>query len=287
MASAPGHKFGQIIGDTLESALLQVLQNIADEFGLYLDYKHSRSARNGRKKVKWKDHHENEHDLDYVLELGGSDLTIGKPRAFIEIAWRRYTKHSRNKVQEIQGAITPLAETYSDDHPFLGVVLAGVFTQASITQLQSHGFSVLYFPYDTIIKAFSKVNINAEFDESTSDKEIRNKIAAYEKLSKRRLQTITRGLLKLCENEINTFLSKLRTTLMRSISKILIIPLHGSVIELSTITNAVHFLENFKEKCQTKPFVRFEIFINYTNGDEIRGSFKDKVSAIDFLNSII
>ena len=44
----------------------------------------------------------NVHDLDYVFEQGGTEATIGQPKAFIEIAWRRYTKHSRNKAQEIQ-----------------------------------------------------------------------------------------------------------------------------------------------------------------------------------------
>lgn len=53
----------------------------------------------------------NAHDLDFVLERGGSDDKIGMPAAFIETAWRRYTKHYRNNAQEIQGALEPLAET--------------------------------------------------------------------------------------------------------------------------------------------------------------------------------
>ena len=46
---------------------------------------------------------------DYVLERGGTDTVRGLPAAFIETAWRRYTKHSRNKAQEIQGAVLALA----------------------------------------------------------------------------------------------------------------------------------------------------------------------------------
>lgn len=76
-----------------------------------------------KRKVAWIDGQGNTHDLDYVFELGGSDEQIGSPRAFIEAAWRRYTKHSRNKAQEIQGAILPLAERFHDCHPFLGAVL--------------------------------------------------------------------------------------------------------------------------------------------------------------------
>ena len=87
----------------------------------------------------------NSHDLDFVLERGGTPDKIGMPVAFIETAWRRYTKHSRNKAQEIQGALEPLAETYRHLAPFKGAVLAGVFTEGALTQLRSLGFTVLYF----------------------------------------------------------------------------------------------------------------------------------------------
>jgi len=46
---------------------------------------------------------------DHVLERGGTDAMRGVPAAFIETGWRRCTKHSRNKAQEIQGAVLALA----------------------------------------------------------------------------------------------------------------------------------------------------------------------------------
>ena len=74
-----------------------------------------------------------------------------------------------NKAQEIQGAILPVAEKYGWDKPFLGVILAGVFTSGSITQMKSSGFDIALFPYDSIVKAFLAVGIKADFDEDTSD----------------------------------------------------------------------------------------------------------------------
>ena len=133
MAQSPSHKFGQIIGDVLEQMLMRSFSEFADAHDLYLDYKHARKARGNRKKVSWVDHKGNKHDLDYVFEAGGSEAVIGTPKAFIESAWRRYTKHSRNKAQEIQGAVAVLAETYQDHSPFLGVVLAGVFPLTTCT----------------------------------------------------------------------------------------------------------------------------------------------------------
>lgn len=169
MAESPTHKFGQIIGDLLEEAIEPHLRKFADDHGLYLDKKGSRPARKG-KKVTWIDAFGNAHDLDFVLERGGSAGKIGIPVAFIETAWRRYTKHSRNKAQEIQGAIQPLVIANQDAAPFIGVVLAGDFTEGSLNQLTSLGFKVLYFPYEDVVEAFARVGIDANFDEDTTDR---------------------------------------------------------------------------------------------------------------------
>jgi hypothetical protein len=101
MAESLSHKFGQIIGDLLELALEPHLQKFARKHKLYLDKKGERKARSG-KKVSWTDAKGNKHDLDYVLERGGTEHKIGIPIAFIESAWRRYTKHSRNKARKFK-----------------------------------------------------------------------------------------------------------------------------------------------------------------------------------------
>src|SRR5687768_7495066 len=119
MARSPAHKFGQILGTVLEEAIHPLLQSFAEQHDLYLDSKGPRSCRPGVK-CSWVDLNGNSHDLDFVLERGGSRDQVGTPVAFVETAWRRYTKHSRNKVQEIQGAIEPLAETHRNVGPFKG-----------------------------------------------------------------------------------------------------------------------------------------------------------------------
>jgi hypothetical protein len=168
MAQSPAHKFGQIIGDAVEAAIEPLLRDFAGKHGLYLDKRGNRLARSG-KKVTWKDADGNKHDLDFVLERSGTHKKIGTPAAFIEVAWRRYTKHSRNKAQEIQGAILPLVETHKNAAPFYGAILAGEFTMGAITQLQSVGFSVLYFSYHSVADAFGRAGVDARFDEDTED----------------------------------------------------------------------------------------------------------------------
>ena len=144
MAISPSHRFGQIMGDMLETAIIPTLSAFCVQHKFYLDYKGRRPTRRG-KKCTWMDKYGNKHDLDFVFERGGTPTHQGIPAAFIETAYRRYTKHSRNKAQEIQGAIEPLAETYSNEGPFKGAILAGVFTEGAIEQLSSLGFKVAYF----------------------------------------------------------------------------------------------------------------------------------------------
>ncbi|HEX5443416.1 MAG TPA: hypothetical protein VFW87_06295 [Pirellulales bacterium] len=283
MAQSPAHQFGQIIGEIVEAAVFDPLQQIADEHGLYLDYKHLRPARGGKRKVSWKDRHGNDHDLDYVLEQGGSEEVLGRPKAFIETAWRRYTKHSRNKAQEIQGAILPLAEAYADCHPFRGVVLAGVFTAGSLAQLETNGFKILYFPYSSVIAAFADVGIEASFDEATADAEFMKKVNRFKKLSAAKKAQLITGLCAKHAADLAKFLDLLRQSLRRGIDRILVIPLYGASQELRSIRDAVAFIRSHPEGTGMYPFVRYAIVVGYSNGNEIRGDFRTKEEAIDFL----
>lgn len=284
MAQSPAHQFGQIIGHMLEEAVRPPLQAVATKYGLYLDWKHPRAARGGKSKVSWTDHWGNVHDLDYVLEAGGSEDAIGRPKAFIEIAYRRYTKHSRNKAQEIQGAISPLAETYSDDHPFLGVVLAGVFTEASLAQLRSNAFGVLHFEFAEIATAFKTQGIDAYFDEGSRDAEVRAKVSAYRKLSAQRKAAIPTALLEQNKKAFNEFIHQLEVSLNRQVSSVYVLSLHGISRETQSIEEAITVINQHDENEAIRGFVRYEIIVRYSNGDEVRGTFESKPEATRFLN---
>jgi hypothetical protein len=286
MAQSPAHRFGQIIGEVLESAIRPIVEAVAIEHGFYLDAKRPRKARGGKSKVAWVDGKGNSHDLDYVIEAGGTDDKIGAPKAFVEIAWRRYTKHSRNKAQEIQGAIIPLMERYFDSHPFLGVILAGVFTAGSLNQLRSLGFNVVYFPYESVIAAFASVGIDAAYDEDTPDAHLKRKVTQYKKLKVSDRERIAAFLRELHKAELVTFSAALRTTLARSILSVYILPLHGSPRILGDVAEAIAFIEAFDESKPCEPFTRYEVGVRYSNGDEIRGQFKDKMTAVAFLRGM-
>ncbi len=284
MAESPAHRFGQIIGDVLEAAIGPVLAEFAKKHGLYLDRKGPRPCRRGLK-CTWKDLNGNLHDLDFVLERGGAPQKKGTPVAFVETAWRRYTKHSRNRAQEIQGAIVPLAETYRSAGPFKGAVLAGVFTDGALTQLRSLGFTVLYFPYVTVVDVFRKSGIDAFSDEDTPDAEFQKKVDAYERLSARKRANLARKLLAANGTGLKEFVASLEAAATRQIRRILILPLHGEVCDVTTVDAALQFIQNYDGKGDGKPVVRYEIQVSYNNGNEIRGEFNEKTSAIEFLRT--
>ena len=262
------------------------LTDFADRNGLYLDFqKKSRKARKG-KKVTWEDSFGNPHDLDYVLERDATAEKIGIPVAFVEVAWRRYTKHSRNKAQEIQGAILPLAEKHRWSNPFLGAVLAGEFTEASIMQLRSLGFHILYLPYDSIIAAFGSQGMNVAFNESTPDSEFQKCIRQIEKTSAERMQNVRDHLVDANSAAIERFLASLRERFDRMVEKVVVIPLYGRSNEFSTVGEALEFLDRHFVHEGAGDFRKYEIFIFFTNGDKVEASFKEKAKVKQFLRFI-
>lgn len=282
MAESLAHTFGQIIGNVLEEALEPALQIFADEHDLYLDKKGQRKARKG-KKVTWTDLYGNAHDLDFVLERGGTDKVIGAPVAFIETAWRRYTKHSRNKAQEIQGAIQVLALTHKYSCPFVGAILAGVFTDGALNQLKSLGFHILFFPYDSIVEAFYKVSVDASFDENTPEKDFRKKLSSWNALSKRARGGVAAHLVKKHQKDITDFFGALDKTVKRHIEKIIVIPLHGREAECASVAEAITFLSSYDSSSVQGKVYKYEIHIRYNNGDKITAEFVEKTAALDFL----
>lgn len=263
-------------------ALEPHLQKFALKHKLYLDKAGERKARTG-KKVSWIDANNNKHDLDFVLERGGTANKIGIPVAFIESAWRRYTKHSRNKAQEIQSAILPLAAKYKSSSPFVGVVLAGVFTEGALTQLKSLGFGVLYFPYESVVKAFAKFGIDAVFDEKTAEADFIKKIENWKRLPNK--EDVAKELLKLNKKGVDQFLASLSDSVSRFIERIIILPLHGQENISNSVTEAIDFLKKYSEDKPKLPLSKYEIIIKYNTGDRIEASFKDKKDCMTFLET--
>ncbi len=286
MAEAAGHKFGQFIGEYCEKAMEPLLQKFADDHGLYLDKKGKRAARKGVK-LSWIDENEFGHDLDYVLERGGTPSKIGTPVAFIESAWRRYTKHSKNKAQEITGAVLPIAGKHRFSAPLMGCILAGEYTTPALEQLRGLGFKVLHLGYDSVVAAFKSVGIDARFNEKTSEQDLLEKKRQWNMLPARAKASVWDTLVEANRSSVDEFLRHLEHAVKRQITAIRIIPLHGSAADCLSIAQAISFVENYDEQAAHGPLVKYEVIIRYDDAARIEAFFDDRVSTIEFLEAYI
>ncbi|MBA4396918.1 MAG: DNA methylase [Syntrophus sp. (in: bacteria)] len=218
-----------------------------------------------------------------MIERDGTDERIGRPLAFIETAWRRYTKHLRNKAQEIQGAILPLAEKYRWNNPFLETVLAGVFTEGSLEQLRSLGFNVLFFPYNTLVAAFKSEQIDIAFDENTPDRLFQQTTNRIEKASRAAMTRICAVLVRSNQAAIDSFFDALNKRLRQHVTRVVVIPLYGRVNELATIEDAVLFLDRHMVCEGSGEFRKYEIRIEFSNADKVEVFIEAKDKAKEFL----
>ncbi len=284
MAKSLSHKFGQIVGDLLELALLPQLENFAKQNKLFLDKYGIRKARSG-KKVTWTDVSGNKHDLDFVLERGGSNEKIGTPVAFIESAWRRGTRHSKNKVQEIQAAINPIVLKNKATVCFKGAILGGDFTKPSFKQLESDNFSILYFSTDIFVKTFKKFDLDIFSDDATEESEFARRIESWASFDKK--DKLCKELVKLNKEKINEFFASLTEAVSRYIEQVIVLPLHGEETISKSINEAIDFLKKYSDEKTKLPLLKYEIIVKYNNGDRIEASFKDKKDTIKFLESYL
>jgi hypothetical protein len=286
MAESPAHQIGEYIGSIFETMIVAYLSKFIDKNQFYIDYYHPRKARNYLKDVIRYDIEGNKHKLDIVIEKNGTDSVYGQHRAFIEMAWRRYTKHSKNKVQEISGAILPIAKKYAADMPFCGAVLSGNFSDTSIKQLRSEGFYVLFFPYNDICSLFKNIGISIETEEDT-DIHLLNKIAeSLRQISldnKKKLQALFESSF---HEKLEKYKNKLMEHLNRRVVEVIVTPLHGCVTSLHDIEQAIDFIVSYNERQSNIQILRYEVTIRYdlAKGVEYTKKCRDKEEAIQFLN---
>jgi hypothetical protein len=284
MAEAPGHRLGQIIGDLLELSVEPLLRLFAEEHDLYLDRKEPRPARDGVK-CTWVDSLGNAHDLDFVLERGGSRTKVGTPAAFIETAWRRYTKHSRAKAQEIQGAILPLLTTHANVKPFAGAVIAGRWTSGALQQMRTSGLSVLHIDYDEIVQSFRTVGVDIDSEEGTPDAYLQRQVDAWTALVDEQRAAVGESVRACAPTRFAAFRDDLVRTISRTIEVVRVLPLHGLPVVCAGVDEAIETVGSYTPAEAVPKLVRFEIGIRYTNADRIDAQFESAVDAIDFLRT--
>lgn len=284
MAKSSAHRLGELLGDFFEESIIEYLKPRVEEKGYYLDYRHIRPARNNGREVIGIDENGNKHKLDIVIEKEGTEEKTGKPKAFIEMAWRRYTKHSKAKAQEISGAILPLVKTYKENCPFYAAVLSGEFTDNSIKQLESQGFHVTHFSYHDMCRLYKDaVGVEISWEENTPDDMIEKIAENIEGLNEGQKNKLKDTFYHEHEEKLKNLSDAVEEALDQIVTQIIVIPIHGKKQELLSVEEAVKYISSYNEEGKA-PILRYEITIKYSNGDEFTMKCSNKRKAIQFLN---
>ena len=278
------HRLGQMIGNFFEEFFKDSLEKLSTQHGLYCDSKGGRSlVRGNRKKVTWQDSKGTPHDLDYVLERNASENTRGDPVAFIELAWRRYTKHSRNKAGEIEGALFHLKTTYSG--AFLGAILAGEWSKGSLEQMKARGIKLLHIPFETVATTFDTKGIDLRYGEQSSSDVKWQIIEQWESLSQTDIEALQESFAEKISQKYRDFLFELEQSLIRRVSGVRIWYLYGQTEQYSNASEAISALKRQSEKANNLNLTKFEIQIRFSNSDRVEGEFHQREDAINFLKS--
>lgn len=281
--ASPGHKLGQMVGEFFERLLRSDVQHSAAKVGLYCDCKGPRAQVRAGRKVTWEDDKGNKHDLDYVLERGASEQKQGSPLAFIEFAWRRYTKHSVNKAGELANALVPLARTYPTCR-FAGAILAGEFTDSAKTHLTSQGVRVLHISFGVIADAFASVGVDLRYPEDAGNEVKLAAISEWESLGEAQLAEVAQRVRGSIAEEYNAFMQDLEKVVCSGIEAVWVVPLYAQRLVFESVEDAMRALASY-EHPENAPaeFVRFEVVVRYENGDRVEGRFAAKEDALAFL----
>jgi hypothetical protein len=285
--ASPGHKLGQVIGVLLERTVGASLELFASRHGLYCDRQGERPAVRAGRKVTWHDSRGNPHDLDYVLERNGSAESKGDPVAFIESAWRRYTKHSRNKAGELEGALLPLRDTYPTVR-FLGVILAGEYSEGGLQQLRSAGIEVLHVPFPTIATAFRRHGLKIDYPERATAVQKAKLNRALERASGTTLDSISSTLADAIRPDYEAFERRLQASVTEVATRVRVVTLFGDETVYGSVLEAIRELENptvVRELDLNTPR-GYEVFIDYPSGARVSGRFQNKAELIQFLKKV-
>lgn len=269
MAKSPAHKIGQLIGHMLEDIFEPLLKEVGSKTGTYLDKTNIERSSRTSKILTHIDDNGNNHGLDFVFERFGTDNKEGLPIGFIECAWRRYTKHSKNKVQEIHSAIESLANKHKAYSPFKGAILSGHYSEPSLQQLRSQGYTIIHIPYDTVIEAYEYAGFDISYDSETELTDLLYKGISIDGLSNKDISKIRRYIFKVCNIDIHYFTNNLISSLTKQIDQINITPVIEHSYNFKDTTETVKWLTSCNNITDNSINL-IDLEITYTNGDSVK-----------------
>lgn len=99
-------------------------------------------------------------------------------------------------------------------------------------------------------------------------------------------EKLRQALTEISKTETDKFMERLKASLERYVTRIALLPLFGARYEFESIDDALTKLDTLDLVTPAGAFEKFEVIIDYSNGDTIRASFKDKTAISSFLKKL-
>jgi len=276
-----------LIGGILEEATEPPLRELVDRHGLFLDVKGLRPGIRDGRLLSLPDADGNFHDLDFVIERSHRPGAVGQYAAFVECAWRRYTKHSKAKAQEIQGAVLPLVRKWAAIGPTPAAVVAGQWSRPSIKQLESSGFVVLQLDFQATVDVFASFGVDIKGRDKVPDAFWQRQVDKLRALSSSRARQLAAMLRAENQDDFESFIAELEERIIRHVQAVMFYPIHGRSLELGSLTQAMEAVQAYSTADAVQPFVRFEFEVVYSNGDTIRANYSSVQDSLEFLGRLL
>jgi hypothetical protein len=272
-----------MVGDWFEECFVYpLLQQVADRLKLYLDSRFRLRAARGERLV-WRDKAGNAVDYDFVMEMDGTETTLGIPVAFIESFWRRGARHSKDKARDDSGKLLPMRDAYPTAR-FLGIVAGGDFTGPAKLLLQARGIDVLWIPKAKIVAAFEALRLVMDYPDSASEAAKVSVLRAFETKFTPKMRTKAAAKVRelVGQPTLDSYVARVRGALGALPQEIRFIERHSSAPAVfESVREASAFLENpafdFGDPLQS-----FVYQITYSDGSE----FERAVQSIEDLRAL-
>lgn len=136
------------------------------------------------------------------------------------------------------------------------------------------------------MNAFRTIDFDIAFDETTPDYLYENASQQLRLITESENQQLRQALMQVSQTQVEEFMTKLKNSLERHITQIMLIPLFGTRYEFTRVQEAIATLKTLNLENPTGDFQKFEAVIDYNNGDSIRATFQNKLLLADFLHRL-
>jgi hypothetical protein len=109
---------------------------------------------------------------------------------------------------------------------------------------------------------------------------------ALENTSSDVMEKIRTHLIAANQVAVNVFFDALSKRLSRYVTRVIVIPLYGKVNEFVTIQDAVEFLGHHQIYEGSGEFRKYEVRVEFSNGDKVEASLEAKTDVRDFLDFV-